>query len=186
MTSYIEKMLNKKFGKLTVYEIFRGERRNNARGYTYLCKCSCDCGEKITSSCPTVLSGKTTSCGCKKDYFLTGANHQNFTGYLDITGSWFGRIKYKAKIRHIEVSITIKDVWELYLKQDKVCALTGIDIYFGKKYEDTTASLDRINSKLGYTIDNIQLVHKVINIMKNNLDVKDFINRCRLVDAGNK
>jgi len=43
-----------------------------------------------------------------------------------------------------------------------------------KEYADTTASLDRINSSKGYTLDNVQWVHKTVNIMKQGLSDEDF------------
>ena len=45
----------------------------------------------------------------------------------------------------------------------------------------TTASLDRIDSKKGYTIDNVQWVYKKINMMKQNYDQKEFVNLCCLI-----
>ena len=41
-----------------------------------------------------------------------------------------------------------------------------------------TASLDSIDSSLGYTIDNIQWIHKQINIMKNVYSNSDLIDIC--------
>jgi hypothetical protein len=50
-----------------------------------------------------------------------------------------------------------------------------------------TASLDRIDSKLGYIPGNIQWVHKTINRMKVNLPEEDFVYFCRLItDYRNK
>ena len=36
-------------------------------------------------------------------------------------------------------------------------------------------SIDRKDSSKGYTIDNIQLVGAIINIIKNDIDEKDFL-----------
>ena len=41
-------------------------------------------------------------------------------------------------------------------------------------------SIDRINSDLGYTKDNIQLVSAMINRMKSDLTSKEFIDFCLL------
>ncbi len=40
---------------------------------------------------------------------------------------------------------------------------------------DYNLSIDRKDFSKGYTIDNIQLVGAIINIMKNDLDEKDFL-----------
>ena len=44
-----------------------------------------------------------------------------------------------------------------------------------------TASLDRIDSCKGYTIDNVQWVHKWINVMKSDHSQDEFIALCRAV-----
>ena len=49
----------------------------------------------------------------------------------------------------------------------------------------TTASLDRIDSSKGYTTDNIQWVHKDINIMKNDYGNDYFIEICKKVAKNN-
>ena len=48
-----------------------------------------------------------------------------------------------------------------------------------------TASLDRIDSKLGYELNNIQWVHKDINMMKQAYTNNYFIEHCKLVAANN-
>ena len=129
--------------------------------------------------------GSTTSCGCRRDQYekVRGKNNVSFKGYEDIRSLFFKKLRSSAKRRKIVLSITIKDLWDLYTKQNKMCALTGLPIMFGRcdMKQETTASVDRIDSKLGYTIDNIQLVHKDINIMKNSFSVDYFVNLCRMV-----
>jgi len=106
------------------------------------------------------------------------------TGHNDITGSYWSRAKSNAKKRKLDFLIDIKFAWELFLKQDKKCKLTGLPIEMGRggKFgNETTASLDRIDSTKGYTEDNVQWVHKNINRMKWHFDEKTFKKLCRLV-----
>ena len=49
-----------------------------------------------------------------------------------------------------------------------------------------TASLDRIDSSRGYTLDNIQWVHKDLNKMKTNYPNDYFIKMCKYVANNNK
>jgi len=56
------------------------------------------------------------------------------------------------------------------------CALTNWEISI--HYSEANASLDRINSNLGYTIDNIQWVHTMVNMSKNKYKEEDFIKMC--------
>lgn len=48
---------------------------------------------------------------------------------------------------------------------------------------ETTASLDRIDSDQGYILGNIQWVHKIVNIMKQDTVQSEFIGWCRAVVA---
>jgi hypothetical protein len=47
----------------------------------------------------------------------------------------------------------------------------------------TTASLDRINNKLGYVKGNVHWVHKDINLMKQCFDLDHFVKMCELVSV---
>jgi hypothetical protein len=92
--------------------------------------------------------------------------------------------------RHSKVptgeSIIINMCWNLFLKQNRKCALSGIEIAFPKAWgarskTQITASLDRVDSNKGYIIGNVQWVHKQINTMKMDMSDAEFINLCRMV-----
>jgi len=149
----------------------------------------CFCGKIFETKVGSVLQGLTKSCGC---LCKTGPNihSHKWNGYEGISGSFWNVIKHGAKIRKLEFRITIQDAWELFEKQNRKCALSDMDISFSKTQKEqntTTASLDRIDSSKGYTKDNIQWVHKTVNIMKNKFIEKDFINICkRITENKNK
>jgi hypothetical protein len=88
----------------------------------------------------------------------------------------------------LDFRISKADVWDLYLKQNGRCALTGLPVSFcHNNYRGRTASLDRICSKGHYTIDNVQILHTETNKMKNNFDEAYFKEMCQLVvQARNK
>jgi hypothetical protein len=142
-------------------------------------KCMCKCGAETIASTYELLRGGKKSCGCRKT--KTRSCNRFWTGHGEISGSYWGRIVNHATIeggrsRNIKVEITIEQIWDLFLKQDRRCALSGIPIYFAKVTNgDATASLDRIDSSRDYTIDNVQWVHKRINGMKMDADEKDFL-----------
>ena len=70
--------------------------------------------------------------------------------------------------------------------QNKKCAITGTDIYFSTKISGNgSASLDRIDSKAGYIIGNVQWVHKDINWMKADFGETEFIEWCKKVAINN-
>ena len=142
-------------------EILELKDKPNGR-QLYIFRCP-RCGNiKSREVNPTILSRGIRSCGC---------NRHNWTGSKDgmIYGSHFASIKNQAKKRGYEFNITIEDLAELLRKQEYKCKYTGLSIASGNTSGGKTASLDRIDSYKGYTIDNIQWLHKDINIIKYNL-----------------
>jgi len=70
-----------------------------------------------------------------------------------------------------------------FKKQRWACNLTGESIRFQKvgKYQAAPASIDRIDSRLPYRADNIQIVLRRINMMKKEYSQAEFIRLCQLV-----
>ena len=99
------------------------------------------------------------------------------TGYQEITGTFWARVKHNAKTRGLSVEITMEDAWDVFVKQRGLCALSGVPIWFGAG-AITTASLDRIDSSRPYTLNNIQWVHKTVNLMKGKISQEDFVFFC--------
>lgn len=121
---------------------------------------------------------------------LASERHSNknpkYNGYMEITGTKWSSIKRCGNSRNLEFSITIEYIWDLFLKQNRKCALSGIELIFAKTVLEhnngiCTASLDRINSTKGYIEGNVQWVHKDVNTMKWDLEQKYFINLCKLI-----
>jgi len=73
-------------------------------------------------------------------------------------------------------SISLNDLEELISTQDYKCALTGI-----KFDNDNPPSLDRIDSNIGYELNNIQLILIEVNKMKSNFNQESFINICKKI-----
>ncbi|MCZ2224271.1 MAG: hypothetical protein LC122_11665 [Chitinophagales bacterium] len=101
------------------------------------------------------------------------------------------RINNNAKISKSLVEVDKKTCYDLLVKQNFKCALSGLDIIVAKTYKDfmlnkTTASLDRIDSNGNYAIDNIQWVHKDINFIKQNFNQKYFIELCKKISDYNE
>ena len=117
------------------------------------------------------------SNSCVKHYYKRRTHHE-------ITGKYWANLKHGAKARNLVFNITIDYAWQLFLDQNRKCALSGLDLVFyqpGNKFTDTTASLDRIDSSKGYIIGNIQWVYKKINYLKMNMPQEEFIQLCKLV-----
>ena len=171
--------LGKTFGQLTVVDITDPQNSNKVI-------CDCSCGKKnISVHLYRLVGGRIKSCGCNKDRYLnmTGKHNVLYTGYEELSGRHWGTIKRQAKERGISIEIDIKYAWELYVKQNKKCALSGIPIGFAKAHEKLkeTASLDRIDSSKGYVEGNVQWLHKHINMMKGSYDQNYFISLCEII-----
>ena len=106
------------------------------------------------------------------------------TGYGEITGRFWSSIKNGAMRRNINFDITVKEAWDIFIKQNRKCAYTGKFLTFYPKYKrgaEQTASLDRIDSSKGYTVDNVQWVHKITQRMKWHLGEEEFLEFCELI-----
>ncbi len=101
--------------------------------------------------------------------------------YEDISVSWFNTKARRAKQRNYDFLVTIEDIWDIYIAQNKVCALSGVPIDF-----KGTASLDRIDSSIPYVRGNVQIVHKDLNYMKYIYSQDYFIKMCNLVARKHK
>jgi glycerol-3-phosphate cytidylyltransferase/D-beta-D-heptose 7-phosphate kinase/D-beta-D-heptose 1-phosphate adenosyltransferase len=169
-------IIGNKYGFLTVL----GPAENTKfKKFLFLC----DCGKEHIAVISDVIRGKIKSCGHVN--VIKDKENSKFKGVGDIPSCFWHKILYGARQRNISVEITLQQIWDLYLKQNKLCALSGIPIYFAysaKTINDTTASLDRIDSSKNYTIDNIQWIHKHVNTMKMAFDEKYFISICNKIN----
>ena len=56
-------------------------------------------------------------------------NNRKYFG--EISGSYYSAIKRGAKAREYEFNISHEYIWNLFLQQNRKCALTGIELKFG-------------------------------------------------------
>lgn len=175
-TSIHDKYINKEFDQLTPFE-YTG-RRDGRSWYN----CLCSCGKIFETHSCSLISGNTKSCGCTSR--KKGKNNKYWNGYEEITKTLFDSYRKGAIRRGLVFDISIEDMWNQFIKQDRKCALTGLDIIFAPTRDrelERTASLDRIDSRKGYILDNIQWLHKDLNAMKWDFTEDYFIEMCRLI-----
>lgn len=103
--------------------------------------------------------------------------------YRGIRLSWLKKFENSAKLRGIDWQIDADIVADLYEQQEAKCALTGWDISFPEvgNHQMSSASIDRIDSSFGYSSDNIQLVDKRVNMMKQQYSQDEFVAVCLAV-----
>lgn len=172
-------------GMLTVLSE-AGRNRNGNR--VWLCKCECGKNKTYSSSHLTRKESPVKSCGCLIK--RSGSDSPYWKGHGEISKSWWnnhvvrsaeGSNSSKSTRRPLELTLTIEQAWELFLEQDRKCALSGIPLAVSPTAIYNTASVDRIDSGKGYTLDNVQWVHKDVNKMKNVYSQKYFIDMCKKI-----
>lgn len=183
-------LLGKTFGTLTV---ICKHSRTPPGHYKYLCKC--ECGKECIRTGTSLVRSKNSNCGNGVCGILRGKDNPCFRGVGEISAGWFLNKIIKSasgdqsmgRTRPVkELTIDIGYLWDLFLKQDRKCALSGLNLTLPinettKSYTASTASVDRIDSNIGYVPGNVQWVHKHINLMKNKLTQKYFIEMCKNV-----
>ena len=157
--------------KLTILE--RTENINGKTAWVALC----ECGNKTVIKTAEFLRGdkrRKTSCGCENH--KKGDKSSHWKGVGGISSTYWSRCIDSAKRRNIDFKISIEDVANKFIEQNSKCALTGQILVLNKD-----ASLDRIDSKIGYIISNVQWIPKDVNRMKSNFDENYFIEICKMI-----
>lgn len=181
-----------RFGNLEVLkmEVTPNSKRGEFRA---ICKCHV-CGRTDYECKPYWVKSKmgshTKSCGCDRAYFKkqTGSKSKVWRGYGEMGGRYVSAIKHRATLKKLEYDLDAKYLWELYEKQNRRCALSGVELTFSPTTRQRTIgnlSLDRIDSTRGYVRGNVQWTHIDVNYMKNDLSNAEFIDWCKRISAKN-
>ena len=158
--------VGKTFGSRTVIS---AETTRPRRDTLWLTRCKCGTEKWINAA--RLVAGRQVQClACKQApitcYLLTEAQH-------------------RAKKKGLPFDFTQLDLEQLMRKQRGLCAYTGEPLVLHKsarqRAKGNTLSLDRIDSSKGYVRGNVQLVHKVINMMKSSMSHIDFLKWCSRV-----
>lgn len=162
--------IGRRKGSLVVESYEFGSNSKGRPVLFYLCKCDCGGNHRVKAD----IFNIGHSCSCKK---CRKSSKFIPTNQKICPKRYFKGIESRAKKGNLNFTITLEDVICLLQQQNNLCKLSGLLI----QIEDGTASLDRIDNSLGYTLDNIQWVHRTINYMKNELSDDIFISFCSSV-----
>lgn len=167
------------FGQLIVLK--RLPEYTKTRGALW--ECECKCGNKIKLSSNALTSGNNITCGNKINHNNTVLDTKNLR-FGELPATHISSIKQNAIKRNLVFDLTGEYLWDLFLQQNKKCAISNIDLVFTPNRNShkfrylTTASLDRIDSSKGYIVGNVRWVHKDINKMLSNYGDEKFIDYC--------
>lgn len=144
--------------------------------------------EHVTRRCPTcgaefvVLNNyhKYCSRACRQPTHSDTTEWQ----YSRVSGNWvryFNRLCTRSFKRE---GLTPTMMLELLTAQDGKCALSGVELTCLLQkgvVSKTNASIDRIDPKGAYSLDNVQLVCAVLNKFRIDTPLDEFIDWCRKV-----
>jgi len=157
-------LIGQKFGDWNVLSLDGIDLNNKT-----LWKCRCSCGNESIVIGANLISGKSKCC------FDCGHNKKMKTH--TIPSSWWYKTMDQGRRRGHSWSLTEDEALEVLKSQDNRCLFSGLKL----KFNPMTASIDRVNNSKGYFVDNIQWVHKHINIMKHRYSNEYFVEMCQLV-----
>lgn len=166
-------ILNGKYKDFTVIDTNPVLTRTGALRYKAQCKCG-----TVRLMSISQLEDPTRYFCCVR----CANQHRNLSvadKVGDITQSRYYDLQQAAKRRNYSFSVSKEYLWNLYLQQGGRCALTGDEISLKTKKDN--ASLDRIDSSIGYEEGNVQWVTKEANICKNRLNQIKFIELCQKI-----
>jgi hypothetical protein len=139
----------------------------------WLCRCK-RCGTEKEIRQTFILSKHARSCGCLR--FRSGQEHPCWQGTGELYLDQFTAIKASAIKRNLEFSVDAEFLWNLFLKQNRRCDLTGLPLSLIKKGRKRgSASLDRTNNEEGYTKTNVRWVHQTANLIKRTLSDEELL-----------
>lgn len=142
------------------------------------CKNCHGCGEEQSYLRRNYCINSYLECKlCKKCSNRKPENSAHKGWVLGVLRLSFAR-KYEANaaLRGIPCDVSYVYLAKLLISQNNQCALTGFHISALEVCNN--ASLDRIDSSLGYIEGNLQWLHKDVNMMKQQYSQKRFIDVC--------
>jgi hypothetical protein len=102
-----------------------------------------------------------------------GKDSQYWRGGEYISSIFLSNVKRGARKRGIECNVTLAELDLIWAVQGGRCAYTNRKLSLTS--DNCTASLDRIDSSVGYFSYNVQFVHKNVNVAKWAMLEEDFL-----------
>lgn len=94
--------------------------------------------------------------------------------YLPEVKTIYRRLKHSAKSRGIRFDLSLTDLNNLTFPI--TCPILGMPLKFNRgQMQDNSYSIDRINSSLGYTVNNIRVISWRANRLKNDATNEELI-----------
>lgn len=181
-------LINSKFGRLTVVSLAGQDKYS-----IYQWNCICECGNTTIVKSRHLTYGSTKSCGCLNREMTTNRNRRpkGQAGFTAVKNAYLRG----AKNRNLEFKLTDNDLKIIFKMNCGYCGKEPQQIKYGSNVKTTEAlehckyvynGIDRINSDLGYSIENILPCCKVCNTMKMSLTLEEFLDHIEIMYNYNK
>lgn len=161
-------LIGQRFGRLEV--IGPGERKGKWSFKYWLCQC--DCGNTKSVASTSLRSGATKSCGCLKRELnsarLRGdANPNRLPPTEAAFNSLIAKYKQSAAQRGLLWELTLEECHDLFQCDCHYCGKPPSQIARSKRPEPFVYNgLDRLDSALGYSLENVVPSCKQCNYAK--------------------
>lgn len=163
-----KKLIEKKYGRLTVKNIIVNITKQNKDIEDV--ECVCDCGNKIKTRLYNILNGHTKSCGCLQIYRL----EKGEAGFNIVYEQYKRRSKNKNRV----FDLSKEEFKKLTQKECFYCGRLPSTIKKSKSKYSTFVynGIDRIDSDKGYIKDNVITCCEMCNKMKTDHSLDEFKN----------
>jgi hypothetical protein len=154
-------------------------------------KGKCECNVCGVDSSEMFYGGRKNKCKTciSNESKLKYINMDNKGDYINKQKEWRSEnvlhyrvesAKHRSKRNNLVFELTDDIVKTKIDLQGGLCYISKQPLSY-KENDWNSISLDRLDSNLGYTIDNTIVVTKFVNISKNNLSLDEYINLIKLV-----
>lgn len=169
-----DEYLGTRVGTRTIVEILPG----GGRSTFWIMTCDCGNSSKRVASTTALRAGTCKSCSSRTKGVARGSK---WPSGRNIDGQLYRRWFVNAQQRELQWSISLDFLDNLIEQQNWRCAVSGLPIDAASRHGD--CSVDRIDSKLPYTITNVHLVTKMVNMSKQTFGLSEFVAMCRSVST---
>lgn len=158
------------------WTVINGPVKNKHNSMLWEAECDCKQSRKwfqANALTNTTRCFQCTKCAAKERIANFTLKHGRVG---ELTQDKYTRLQTAAKQRNMEFSLSKEYLWKLFIKQNRLCAITGDFMSDIKK-----ASLDRINSSIHYIEGNVQWVTYQANVSKHIMSMDELIKFCTKV-----
>lgn len=167
-------LTGQKSGRLTVIDINKivySTSPSGTKQAKVYWNCVCDCGNSIVKSTIAIRNNVLPSCGCWNREVAAENGRNNISHGLSKTAKYklFNTVKARAKLTNLDFDLEMGD-----LVIPDSCPVLGIPIFHGDgTHSNHSPSVDRFDNNKGYTKDNIKVISRRANCLKNDATIDE-------------